>query len=1333
VAETNIRIVISSQSGDAVAGINNVSNSMRNLQGSAKTATKTAAAFGSALEMLTTPIATLGVGLRQIGQALQGFAFLTTAFVSVPMAAALNSMAKEAINFDDALVRAQKTTGLLDDQVGRLTGKAGTLSGELRNLAQNVATPLSELAQLAEQAGQLGVQGVDNIMRFVRVAEVLGQTTDIAATDALETFGRLAKALGVDSDRAGEYIMQLANTINILENTTTASASVITQAMMNAISAASGFKIAGADLAAFVSSLYDMGVGAREAGTMFSRMASYVTTRIDDLADFTGLSVAEIRKAFDQDFVGGLLGVLRAIGDIQSESEQMAVATEIFGMRAARGVILLANQYDDVLVPTLERARKEFESGSSIINEYTKAMSSTKAQIGILQNSLRVLAVTIGDALLPVINLVLKYVVPAVQMAAEAFAGLNDKTKVLIIAGAGLLAVLGPVAMIFGTLAFGVGIALTGIINLATAMGAAAGAVVPLIGGILKIGAALVGLAIIAQDGMEAVRDVILRYADAAESWGANLVGNLAAGMLRGIAAVINAAISIANAIAGFFRSFSPPKMGPLRDILKWGQNLIETYIEGFGKADFSAIEDVTNTIASYFRSLGRLGMIDEGDIVPAIIDVRHAFTELLAVFEETGSISDDILRRISERTGDLGDKVARWLKLQIQVTAAQKTYDDAIEKLRQIRDLREQINNTYKRQVRSITKSGKPLLEQLSMIVQARSERDDQLDKLDDEEAAQKKIANEAKSKLDEARDLLDTQRGLIDFYLKELDLLAEQKDAMKGIAGGAKSAAGSIDELAGSLDGIDFGGVGDLDDTIRAWEDLIKGIEEALGKFKEGRKTLEAFFAGLRGEYLVQHPELLSEGLTPDVAGAISFGRDIRGVFDEIVEKINKFKESIGGLADSISEIKIENISQLDEKLGNIGKYIPDVLGLAAGFAIFVSLMKNFGISIDGLAAFERILANIGKILGGFLPKFLVLLGDFGAFIQLAAPFVAIFAAIAIAIAAFVTAIIENFNELRGTISQTFESIVSVVGSEGGLGDALANLGRAFQNLGSVVMPVIGAIWRVIVAAAHIIIDGFVGGITAALPGLVTIFAGVVNTIAGIIDVLTHYFQAGIALLSGDIEGFKEHIDGVINGIANIVIGVLQALAGSVQVILNGIEGIVSGVFQAIYEEATGKVSDFSERVVEYFGNMSEGVNEAMTQIHGWIVDKLTAARDKVMEVLESIRNAFKELYDKVVNHSYVPDMAKGVEKWFGKMTATTGNMIADWTATIGGDIGTMSVTATLAPAYAPMVTGIGANGPLVQIDKMIVPNQQVASVFADELSDRLGRLAGMRSRRS
>jgi TP901 family phage tail tape measure protein len=694
-----IVIQINTKSASAVKGLNQTQKAIRGVQKTGKSASSVLNQFGAAMNIAFAPITNFGVALRQIGQALQGVSFLATAFISIPMVAAIKAMSEEAIKFDAALIKAQKTTELLDSEIGRLANTSGTLSGELRTLAQSVATPLEVLADLAAQAGQLGVRGVSNIMKFVRVAEILGQTTDIAPQEALLTFGRLATALGIESERAGTYILQLANAINKLENTSTASAANIAQAMLNAISAASGFRIAGADLAGFMTALYEAGIDAREAGTSFSRVAQYVASNIEDLSAMTNRTIAELQNAFDKDFVGGLTSVIQAIGQVESRTRQMAIASEIFGVRAARGIVLLANNYENLLIPTLQDARKEFNQGTSLIDEYVKSMQSTQAQIGILKNNLRVLGVTMGDTFLPIINTILKYFVPAVQMAIEGFSNLSRKTRMMILAGAAFLAILGPLTMILGTLAFSIGIAITGIVNLITFFGSLGSAVVPLVGIITKVGLALVGLAVFAEDAMVSVRDTILSYADQARSWGNNLIGSLAAGMLTGIAYVINAAIAIGNVIARFFAAFSPPKSGALRDIMKWGANLINTYIQGFMHADFSAIDDVTGMIGRYFRSLGRLERIDEGAIVSNILGVRHAFVQLLDVFKRTGEISDSILDNISSQMGAIGDEVATFLRLQLKVNSAQEVYDKAVARLREIRDLREDINKTYSKE----------------------------------------------------------------------------------------------------------------------------------------------------------------------------------------------------------------------------------------------------------------------------------------------------------------------------------------------------------------------------------------------------------------------------------------------------------------------------------------------------------------------------------------------------------------------------------------------------------------------------------------------------------
>ena len=1289
-----IVIVIDSQSQGAVKGLNSTQNAIQGVQKTASKAAGAASQFGGALSLLVTPITTLGVGLRQMGQALQGVSFLATAFVSIPIAAAMKEAATASITFDAALVAAQKTTGLLDSEVGRLSGTAGTLSGELRKMAQNVATPIELLGKLAEQAGQLGVRGVSDLTKFVRVAEIMGQTTDIAATDAIETFGRLAKALGVSTDDAASFIMQLANTVNMLENTTTASASDIADGMRNAISAASGFKIAAADLAGFIATMYDFGVGALESGTMFSRMASYVTTKTADLADLTGKSVAEIRAAFDKDFVGGLLGVIQAIGDVESASEQMAIASDLFGVRASRGVILLANQFKDGLIPNIAAARAEFESGTSIIDEYVDAMSSTEAQIGVLMNNLKVLGITLGDTFLPIVNTLLQYVVPAIQMITEAFVNLEQGTKLGILAGAAFLAILGPLTMILGTLLFSVGILVTGILNLATAFGTLTSFIVPVIALIVAVGAALVGLSFVAEDAMKKVRDIFLSYAQAAQSWGNNLVSNFATGMLNGIAAVISAAISIANAIAQFLASFSPPKKGPLAEILNWGKNLIDTYIQGFGKADFSAVSDVTGLIGRYLRNLGKLGIVDEKDVIPGIIKIRHAFTELIDTFKKTGQISQKILDDISGSMGEMGDKIAKYLELQLKVNAAQKAYDVEIAKLEEIRALREGINKTYDDQVKAIQKSGKPLLQQLSAIVDARYARDDSLSNLDKEESDQEKVVDSAEAALDSLKDQAAEHEGLLGYYLDELDLLAEQKALMDGLAKKTKAAAGSANEFAGALSGIDFGagGLGGFTETIRDWEELIDGIDLSVAKFKNGGNAIKAFFAGLRGEYLSDNPEI---AISSEVVGAIELGRNIRETFLEIKSQFDQFVADIGTgmgtLGQSIVDADIGG--KVTKAFEPITKNIGLILGAGVALAIFTKLVLTFGVSLDGLVAAEGIFVAIKTALAGFGGSLVFASGEIGAFLSLAAPFIGVFALIALVIGAVVASIITNFTWFKDTISTAFKAAASA--AEGaGLMDALQGLGQAFADLWSVVSPILAGLAMLVVGVMTVILKAITGALGSAIPGLITIITGVVNVIAGVVGFFANVLKALWALITGDIDGFKQYATAAIGGFWTTILGLFQIVSGAIMSALGAVFGFAVSLVSGIVSVITGGADTTASLTIAAFARMANGVNEWMGNAKTWVVEKAQALWTVLGGVLKAIGIDWSTLADdtesstgKIGNsmggvRSEVGTAASGVATSIGNMgtdIASLETIIGGASSGIGGSLGDIGTNAS------------------------------------------------------
>lgn len=85
---------------------------------------------------------------------------------------------------------------------------------------------------------------------------------------------------------------------------------------------------------------------------------------------------------------------------------------------------------------------------------------------------------------------------------------------------------------------------------------------------------------------------------------GANIIGSFAAGLARGGTFVLQAVTKIAQIVADFLMGFSPPKMGPLREIDKGGENVAIAWADGFVSGIMQPVEQVAAEVNN------RLGVI---------------------------------------------------------------------------------------------------------------------------------------------------------------------------------------------------------------------------------------------------------------------------------------------------------------------------------------------------------------------------------------------------------------------------------------------------------------------------------------------------------------------------------------------------------------------------------------------------------------------------------------------------------------------------------------------------------------------------------------------------
>jgi TP901 family phage tail tape measure protein len=226
------------------------------------------------------------------------------------------------------------------------------------------------------------------------------------------------------------------------------------------------------DMAAVVAMMESMGVAADAVGNRLTRFYGQLITKADDAAKFMKGFTTTVKEGNEyitrtysgtrpaagvyqqrqgpvlQDFMGALDQVPDA-----AKAEAMAQWFDLVGQVGGKVGVLAGNTKG--LADALKTAREEFERGNSLFEEYDKALLTTESHMKILRNNINDAAITVGDAFLPVLNRLVEYAIPGIQMLAAAFKSLSWETKVLVVAVPLIATVLAPLIFIVAQLAHG--------------------------------------------------------------------------------------------------------------------------------------------------------------------------------------------------------------------------------------------------------------------------------------------------------------------------------------------------------------------------------------------------------------------------------------------------------------------------------------------------------------------------------------------------------------------------------------------------------------------------------------------------------------------------------------------------------------------------------------------------------------------------------------------------------------------------------------------------------------------------------------------------------------
>jgi TP901 family phage tail tape measure protein len=306
---------------------------------------------------------------------------------------ALGYAIKTAIDFESAIAGVAKT---VDGDITAIVDGLKEMSGAL-------PTSFEDLAAIAEAGGALGV-AKDDILDFTHTVALLAETTDLSSDAAATSLGKLRTTLkltGPDFKEFGDILVHLGNN----------GASTESEILAMAESIAGAADVVGASkeqVLAWSSAMANTGEAAEAGGSSIQRfwLGSFKHVQkggkeLKLMAKTAGMTAAEFKKAFGKDATGTLHLFLTELGKLDKAAQLATLEKLGFkDIRIQRALLkLLANT--DNLTQSLGDAD---EAAGKMGEEAEKRFATTAAQIGILQNNVKLAAAMIGEELLPVVN-----------------------------------------------------------------------------------------------------------------------------------------------------------------------------------------------------------------------------------------------------------------------------------------------------------------------------------------------------------------------------------------------------------------------------------------------------------------------------------------------------------------------------------------------------------------------------------------------------------------------------------------------------------------------------------------------------------------------------------------------------------------------------------------------------------------------------------------------------------------------------------------------------------------------------------------------------------------
>ena len=311
--------------------------------------------------------------------------------------AAFGAIIKFAANYQTELLGVQKTTGLANKEIEKL-------SVRFREMTKILPNSAAELANIGTIAGQLGIQNTEDILAFTDTIAKIASVTEFTTQAAAEDLARISNLFDLPIQQVGK----LGSALNALENTTTATAPKIAEFVKRIAVVGKQIGLSVGDVAGLSATLVDLGFNAELAGTAISKTFTEMQINAEDFAQTMGLTAEEFRMALEEDAIGTIQRWAAEVGSLpNNQLIQQLKAVGIEGSRALQVFGALAPATGK-LAKNIDIANKAFKEGTSLQEEFDIQIGSVNNQFILAKNRVADLVLGIGQGLLPSVSAAVK-------------------------------------------------------------------------------------------------------------------------------------------------------------------------------------------------------------------------------------------------------------------------------------------------------------------------------------------------------------------------------------------------------------------------------------------------------------------------------------------------------------------------------------------------------------------------------------------------------------------------------------------------------------------------------------------------------------------------------------------------------------------------------------------------------------------------------------------------------------------------------------------------------------------------------------------------------------